>query len=430
VSTVVVPDVELILDLRELHTRPDSREAFGKLWGGLEPALYGRDLRSKTVHELQGPNGTLRIEVARIAAGTGLATPRTRFAVVAVREPSKLRHRCTECAEASIEEYGPFRCPEGPPAQEHRACNKHVVILDGSLAPRCGAHHPRCADCHSMATFWCAGKSCDRKTAWCDRHRRFRPQDQDVSYCPNCYTRQFPGCEYSGCRNIGTIACEHVSRALEPCGRRVCTLHARRWQVYGPERMGLGRCSQHARLAGVPVDDLILQIVAGTANRRRLERMPTLRGFAHNLRNARKPEPAPSYKVIFGTLGSLGDALGRAGGVPAAVKVGAALEKAMPGWREEYGELVVAAEEGERLAGQLRQVVQERLRDGYAIAANITLSEYKPQLRTLFINLDPDYRGRFIGTGGVHRQEYERRLGVAVRFEGDRQRKEGDRQRK
>ena len=422
-TAAVTPDVELILDLRELRTGPNSKEEFGELWEKLEAALYGRDLRSKAVHELQGPMGTLRIEVARIAAGTGLVTRQTRFAVVAVREPAKLVYRCAECATASIAEYGPFRCPDGLPGQEHRACNKHVVILDGSLAPRCGTHYPRCATCGSRATFWCAGRSCNRKVAWCDHHRRSRPQDQDVSYCPDCYARRFPSCEDPSCRNIGTIACEHVSYALDPCGRRMCTLHARRWQVYGPERMGLGRCSQHARLAGVPINDLMLQIVSGTANRRRQERIPTLRGFAHNLRNARKPEPAPSYEVIFGTLRSLRDTLGQPGAASAAVKAGAALEKAMPGWRAEYDDLVGAAREGERLVAQLQQLVHERLRGGYAIAANITLSEYNTQRRTLFINLHPDYRGRFIGTGGVHRQEFERRLGVAVQFEGGRQRR-------
>jgi hypothetical protein len=187
--------------------------------------------------------------------------------------------------------------------------------------------------------------------------------------------------------------------------------------------MGLGRCSQHARLTGVLVDELMLQIVAGTANRRRQERMPTLRGFAYNLRNARKPEPAPSYEVIFGTLQRLSDAIGRLGAIPAAMKAGAALEKSMSGWQVEYGDVGEAAKEGGRLVTQLRQLVQERLRDGYAIAANITLSEYNPRLRTLFINLNADYRGRFVGMGGVHRQEFERRLGVAVKFEGGRQRR-------
>lgn len=423
-SALVSPDVELILDLRELRTQPESREDFGKLWRSLEPALYGRDLRAKAVHELEGPNGILRFEVARIAGGTGLTTRQTRFAVVAVREPSKLVYRCTECADAGRKAYGPFPCPDGPPGQEHRACDKHVIILDGSLAPRCRAHHPRCADCGSLATFWCAGKSCSRKVAWCDRHRRSRPQDQDVSYCPGCHALQFPPCEAPGCAAIGTIACENVSAALEPCGRRMCTRHARRWQVYGPERMGLGRCSQHARLRGVPFQELMFQIVAGTSNRRRPERMPSLRAFAHNLRNARRPEPAPGYDVIFGTLCSIGDSLRQTRTMPAAVKALAAVDGAMTGWRQDCDGADIAAKEGMRLVAQLQQLVREQpLREAHAIAAAISLAEYNPKTRTLFINLHPDYRGLFAGRQGFRRQEYERRLGVAVKFEGGGQRR-------
>ena len=80
------PDIELILDVRDLRTPPGDRDEFAALWNLLEPALNGRDLSARRVHEMVGTDRTLRVEVTRIADGTGLVTAGTRFAVVAVLE--------------------------------------------------------------------------------------------------------------------------------------------------------------------------------------------------------------------------------------------------------------------------------------------------------------------------------------------------------
>jgi hypothetical protein len=122
-TVLQAPDVELILDVRDLRTPPGDRDEFAALWNLIEPALNGRDLRAKGVHELVGPDGTLRLEIARIAAGTGLVTPGTRFAVVAVRERPKLHYRCKECADIGRSDYGPFICSDSSGGQEHRVCD-------------------------------------------------------------------------------------------------------------------------------------------------------------------------------------------------------------------------------------------------------------------------------------------------------------------
>lgn len=425
-------DVELIIDVRDIRTPPADRDGFAALWNLIEPALNGRDLRAKQVHELVGPDGTLRLEVARIAAGTGLVTPGTRFAVVAVRERSSLRYRCKECADAGRPEYGPFICSDSSEGQ-HRVCDLHVSILDGSLTPTCGAHRPGCRACGSPATFWCGGRSCHRTVAWCQGHRRQHPQDPDIAYCPDCYATQFPPCEATGCPAIGTVTCEHVSRTMEPCGRRMCTRHARRWQVFGGERLGLGRCAAHSRLSGLAAQEIVFQIVVGAGIRKRPEQLPSLAGFGHSLRLTGHLEMSVDYPAIFGMLSGFDDSMSRWNAVPPGsppARVRAAMQKAMPGWEKGIAGALVNREEGERLVAQLKQMVQELLRrDGAAIAATITLAEYKPARPNsqppaparLFVNVPEDYAGLVMGGG--RRQIYEDKLGAVVRTHGNRGRR-------
>lgn len=426
-------DVELILDVRELRTPPGDRNEFAALWNLIEPALNGRDLRAKRIHELVGADGTLRLEVARIAAGTGLVTAGTRFAVVAVRERPELHYRCKECADIGRQEYGPFICSDSSASQEHRVCDLHVSILDGSLTPTCRAHRPSCRACGNQATFWCAGKSCRRNVAWCKRHHKQHPQDPDVAYCPDCYAAQFPPCEATGCSAIGTVTCEYVSRTIESCGRRMCTRHARRWQVFGGERLGLGRCAAHSRLTGLPAQEIVSQIVVGASTRKRPERLPSLAGFGHSLRLTGHLTASVDYPAIFAMLNGLDDSMSRWNAVPAGsspVRVRAAMEKAMPDWKRQAAGAKDNQREGERLVAQLRQIVQELLRrDGAAIAATITLAEYKsarpnsqpPVPARLFVNVPENYAGLVMGGG--RRQVYENRLGVEVKTHGNRGRR-------
>lgn len=223
---------------------------------------------------------------------------------------------------------------------------------------------------------------------------------------------------------------------MDKCGRRMCTIHARRWQVFGGEHVGLGRCSAHSRLSGLSAEELVFQIVVGASSRNRPERLPSLQGFAHNLRNSGHPKLALDYRAIFMMLSGLRDSLNRGNAAPGdspAARARAAVEKAWPGWEKQYQEIGVSAVEGERLVAQLRHVVQELLpRDGYAIAAAITLAEYKPaQFRAgqeprparLFVHVPEEYRGLFMGKDRVRKQAYDQRLGVDVQIEGGRKRR-------
>lgn len=416
-------DVELILDVRNLRTPPQDRDGFLALWARVERALRGRDLRASPACVVDaGAEGKLRLEVARIASSAGTVTDQTRFSVVAVREKPRLKHRCQECADRDIERYGPFRCSvrEGG---EHRVCDLHVIILDGSLTPTCGMHHPRCRGCGQAATFRCAGRTCRHKTAWCDQHRRSHPHERDVGYCPSCYTREFPRCESPGCRGMGTIACEHQSRTFQACEKRMCALHAWRWQVFGGERLGLGCCSVHADVTRLPPDELIFQIVVGAAARRRRERLPSLYGFAHTLRRAGQPNLALDYKRVMGMLTRLAADLGSTAAGRAAAD---SVRKTWPTWERQLKDIEAAALQGEHLVTRLKQVVSSEVpRHGPALAAAISLAEYRPararsgdRPALLFVHVPPGQWDLFAGTANRHRRRYEAVLGVRVRIEG------------
>ncbi|MBN6034198.1 hypothetical protein [Amycolatopsis sp. 195334CR] len=70
---------ELVLDLRNLRTTPGDVEGFGALWGQIEPALLGRILRAKWVHQLTGEEGSVRLEIVRIADRLGVVSASTRL---------------------------------------------------------------------------------------------------------------------------------------------------------------------------------------------------------------------------------------------------------------------------------------------------------------------------------------------------------------
>jgi hypothetical protein len=422
-------DVELVLDVRELRQPPQDRDGFLALWARIEPALRGRDLRASRTCVLDaGADGRLRLEVERIAGGAGTVTAGTRFSVVAVREKPRLRHRCRECADQGIEQYGPFPCSVSD-GGEHRVCDLHVTILDGSLTPTCGLHRPPCRDCERPATFRCAGRGCHRQIAWCDRHRRAHPHERDISYCPSCYLLEFPQCEAPACAAVGTAGCEHTSRAFRTCPQRMCARHAWRWQVFGGERLGLARCSAHADVTRDPPEELIFQIVAGASARRHRARLPSLYGFAYTLRRAGHPSLALDYQGVMSMLTRLPAGLGDTGAAQAAAR---SIREMEPEWAGQIAEIEAAAVEGERLVTQLRQLIRSEVRNhGQELAAEISLAEYRPprvrasgrRSALLFVHVPPGMHGLFIGTDGRHRRRYEAALGVRVNIEGGKKRR-------
>ncbi|ONI89693.1 hypothetical protein ALI22I_14420 [Saccharothrix sp. ALI-22-I] len=418
-------EVELVLDVRGLRNAPTSPDGFAELWDAVEPVLVGRDLGQRPVHELHSPDGLVRLEVARLPGGVRVVDGNTRFAIVAVRERARLRYRCRHCTAEGEATYAPFVCTSCPPGDsDNRVCDRHVVILDGALVANCQDHHPTCQACSAPAVFRCAGRVCRRERAWCADHRKPHPRDPDVDYCPSCYDDVFPRCENRSCTDIGTVRCEHVSRDLRRCDHRICTRHARRWQVFGGERMGLGRCEQHGGMRGVSPDELMFQIVVGAAARKRKERLPSLQGFAHNLRNSGHRDLALDYDRIHRLLGVLGREVARDR------SASNAMSEMRPVWDRQLAALATTSQEGMRLVERLKRLVIANDRQfGADIAAGIELAEYKPPLQRdggvgrparLFVKVPEHLRGRFIGPGGQSIRAYREGLGVEVQIEGGR----------
>jgi hypothetical protein len=105
------------------------------------------------------------------------------------------------------------------------------------------------------------------------------------------------------------------------------------------------------------------------------------------------------------------------------------VQEARPGWQKAVTTAELNKQEGERLLADLRQIIRELPpHDGAAMAAAITLAEYKPPRPNgkppapgmLFVVVPENYRGQFIGGKGARVKEYERRLGVTVGIHGNR----------
>jgi hypothetical protein len=408
-------DVELVLDLCGLRDSPDTPDEFAELWADLELALTGHDLRQRSVHELDGANGTVRLEVVRLAPDAGVVGAGTKFAIVAVRERAKVRYRCRHCTGKS--EYAPFICTACPSDdQNNRVCGRHVVILDGALVATCRDHRPACDGCDAPAVFRCAGRACRRERTWCGAHRRPHPRDPDLDFCPSCYADAFPRCESPSCTDLGSVRCEHLDHDFRRCGRRMCTRHAQRWQVFGGERVGLGRCSAHQTVKAVPPAELLFQIVTGASRRRRKERLPSLSGFGHTLRNCEHGKLARDYPAVQRMLKSLEREVGRD------TATASAMAEARPEWDRQLAEAEEDRREGEQLVDGLRKLVPP------ALAQVIQLGEYKRESRRgqnvrkamLFVEVPQHLIGSFIGTGGANIRSYRQELGVDVQIEGGR----------
>lgn len=414
-------DVEVVLDLHDLLDAPTTKGGFAELWKKVEPALVGRDLRTQPVHRLTNRNGTVRLEVVRVDDSVDLIRPSTRFAVVGVRETALIRRRCRLCSATGSVRYGPFECGScgsGPAVADNRVCDAHVSILDGALTATCVEHRPSCDGCARPATFRCAGRCRSWGTPWCDRHRRPHPSDPDLDYCPNCYDAVFPRCTAEVCADVGTIWCEHVEATGRPCGRRTCPRHGSRWQVFGGERLGLGRCGTHRDLRGLDSLELLRQIVAGAA-RRRHERPPSLRGFAYNLRRY-DAELALDYGRIAEHLRKV------SAGLRNDPKVAAAVDKAWPRWEREHDRIRKDHEVGEDLVARLRQLApQHDPRYGPQIAAAIGFADYVPPVEQagrsrralLFVTLPEHLHGRLKGKGRSLIRTYSDLLGAEVKID-------------
>ncbi|GIE76715.1 hypothetical protein Aph02nite_26650 [Actinoplanes philippinensis] len=370
--------VDVILDLRQWPDRVRDPAGLTALWDQVERALDGTDLRRRPENRVTLARGVVAVRLARAEAAAVIRRD-TAVRVVNVLEKPRLRHPCRACVTPGRESEGVFRCPGCDDGG--RLCAGHAQVLDGALIGTCRRHRPACAECGATATYRCTGPGCRGRSAHCDRHRRSRAGATGWAYCPGCHGTLFPDCAIAKCGNVGSAGCEFTDDRLRGCGQRLCPEHLRRWQVYGPERLGLALCARHETALGtVPAAELIRRIVGGTWARhqsdRRADPLPSLRAFGYTLRNFKHFTQANDPHWIRKTLTASGDAFG-----PAAAKVRDFVRLRDTGtarpWQREIEELDGDRGSGEKLLDQARAVLRAQGgRDGARMAGELSLGGY------------------------------------------------------
>jgi hypothetical protein len=371
--------VDVILDLRQWPDRVRDPAGLTALWDQVERALNGTDLRRRPENRVTLSRGVVAVRLAR-AEAAAVIRPDTAVRVVTVLEKPRLQHPCRSCTGPGQESEGVFRCPGCDGAGW--LCAGHAQVLDGALIGTCRRHRPNCAECGKAATYRCAGPACRGQAAHCDQHRRGRAGDGGWAYCPGCHSTLFPDCAIAKCANVGSAGCEFTDDRLRGCGQRLCPEHLRRWQVFGPERLGLALCGRHeTALGSVPAAELIRRIVGGTYARhqsdRRADPLPSLRAVGYTLRNFKHFTQANDPHWIRTTLKASGDAFGQ-GAEKVRQFVRQRDEKGLPRpWQREIEELDGDRSSGEKLLDQARAVLRAQGgRDGAQLAGELSLGGY------------------------------------------------------
>jgi hypothetical protein len=415
--------VELEIDFRSFANPPRSPQAFASFWDELSARLAGRPLTPGMTQAMEHPrDGILRLTVISLPPGGHVIGPDARFAVHSILEPPRLKNFCTRCEADSRKTHGAYTCL----ACEHerrpeRVCEDHVVILEGGMRldarPRatCDLHVPNC-ECGQRAFFWCGGPLCGRRVAWCERHRRQHPNDPETAYCLGCYAEVFPECSFTRCDQTGTGACEYVAPDGSSCGRKVCSLHLVRWQIYGPHKLGLGLCGLHRNVAALGDDQLLFQVTAATAIRKLREPrarhdLPSLQSIRHILLKARsRAYDIMAVNSLFVTL---------------AARVGQQnqLERTMSELLRHHAKYRAANIERDQSEKQLGLQIFERLKAQLRlmglsdVADQIIFSDYRPKSNILFVHLREDLRRHMIGRGGIRIKQLREALGANITFE-------------
>ncbi|MFD9235467.1 KH domain-containing protein [[Kitasatospora] papulosa] len=423
--TQETPVVPVTLDLREFRDVPRSTDACVSLWERLEPAVLTLDPQAgPRVRFDLGDEGEVGVWFLDPASAPRPLGATTRFAIRGVLEAPEIRHACTTCLTAHTTTYAPYKCPgcdEG--RRTGRACEEHAVFLEGSLRPSCLGHTPVCR-CGARAKVWCGGPKCRTRTAWCETHLRRHPGDPTVAYCEDCYAERFPACEHEHCTGSGYIRCEHRTLSgMKPCGRRICTEHARRWQVYGSYNRGLALCTpHHLRLSSTPPEGLIDMILAGTvarssrgrsATRRRVQ-LPRISIVRHILINTRRAVlDMEAIDLLFTALEQ-----GLRGRTPRDTNLSTALDllsRHRVSRREDVERFREQHVEGR---GHYDRLVQELRRGGrYELAEAVEFSDFRPRSGILFVRVPERLQGLFRGKGGSSVRQLEQRVGVKIQVE-------------
>ena len=433
-------DVEVLVDLRQTSFAFQGPEGFLELWRRAEASLAGKALEARACLSLTLPElGVLSLEVLSVPGGRPVTvTSETRFAVHSLLEAPSPQQRCRLCTREGKRTLAPLRCADCK--KDGRICDDHASFVGGSLKAFCLEHIPTC-QCGQPAFAVCRGPRCELEggEVFCAAHLIAHPSVADLSYCSPCYAALFPPCEVAGCGGIGGIECLHVDPTTEEaCRRRLCPRHAHRWQVFGPHRIGLGRCDAHSLLRNLNDDAVIFQLAAGTlllrekANRERRARvyLPTLPAVRRILMKARDR----LYEVA--DVSHLFDRLEQQlqGQSPLRRRM-----KELVSENRDSRSKAVAKHEDEKEAGRrIFARVQAEL-EGMGlgeVAAALVFTDYRPSWGVqggrpdrggkpapsnltgcIFVRLPTELRGFLIGRGGATINELQRRVGVKISFE-------------
>lgn len=414
--------VPVSLDVREYREPLPDADAYLALWQRIEPHLLHVDPREGRSLRLDlGDRGALTLQLLDPAGNPDAFGPGTQFAVRGILETARVRYACGPCAAAGSRTYGPFQChvcnEEKGKDGGTRLCDRHVVILEGAFRTVCPDHTPACPACGRPGVFWCDGSGCKNRKAWCAAHRVPHPGDARTSYCWGCFDDRFPTCVAPRCGQTGYLRCEHVrSGGGGTCPHRVCAAHAGRWQIYGPHRRGLALCPAHiAGLRGMSREDVVFQIVAATALRRRsradgpalLPRLSVVRHILIHVRNE---------VLDMGVVDALFTRLRATAGSTGAGAEMATLLDAHARVREQdltvfRGDQEVGRRHYEALLRMLVAAGRGQL------AERLSFSDFKPKSNVLYVRVPPDVAGLFIGRGGSGIRDLGARLGVTLKVE-------------
>lgn len=435
-------EVSVLLDLRRASSRLEGAPEFLTLWQRLGKKMLGVPLApNQELHFTDEALGSLSLVVMSVPKGFQASQEGTAFAIHSVLEPPSIKHRCGVCAASQLRTHAPFACltcqsHKGMPRDAKlgagaspRLCEDHVVLLEGALRPYCPAHAPRCT-CGAAALAWCFGRNCSerRGRAYCGEHVRPHPKVPDLYYCHRCYELEFPMCQETGCEAFGTIRCTHVEpQSEEACNKVYCSEHARRWQVYGPHEIGLGRCPQHSLLERLQDSDVIYQVAAGTEIRKRSQttrgnrkygvrrdwvRLPSLQAIGHILTKARDRRYSP--REVNAQIEELVRRLDRSRPFQHSM-----LESLQAHAKYRQQNLERDAQERETGRPYFDKLVQLVRRDGLdEVADGLSYADFRPRHNLLFVALaSSELRRHFIGARGHRIRGYEERLGVKISFE-------------
>lgn len=413
--------VEIILDLRDYPEQLKTAEDYIGFWERLESGLKGNTLVAGKTHFLESaqPKGKIGLTILSVPKPASAVTKDTLFAIHSVLERPNLLYKCIVCSK-----YGPFRCAEK--GCDNRICEGHATIIDGSMRAYCPQHTPKCAGSGLAATFWCDGPDCRSRVAWSQPYRVQHPNDPDHWYCRKCYALEFPSCYVQSCNDTGTTRCEFVDRYTgKSCDQSVCSKHVRRWQIYGPQKLGVALCPDHARVNNLSEEDILYQMVAITARRRSKQprrrsnrsqeiiAIPSLMSMRHIYLNTQNKAIKP--ELINNKLEQFLAQLRTRQGDKLTQDMIWLIEQS----RSRRDRQILAVESQLEQGQVIFQKLVERLslQGEYLLAQNVRFADFRPHKSLLFIYLDPQYRGRFVGTNGKKIKALQDYLGVLIKFE-------------